>query len=425
MLVGWRYTSQCHVYSFQQLSPDNLPAYIHEQNYPDAKKGKRTKLELKKMKELNNLYPMSVVAVSEEESLLACGLKEGTIAVWDLYTDSLKFTLDKHRGEVTHLCFFEVYRLLSGSATGEIHLDDLSTAHLMMKRTNVFESKHPYRIVGMEISNIGVAVVLDSLGCLRMYDLWRGEKIAKLLASTAYVPADGRSRKWFVDRAMLLCDEGKTKFIAETLSVVSETILVKREEELTPEEKEMLAKNTKQPWRRTSQVQMFRLFENLIGLFEGLANVYRRGIDKTKVVNLFSNLDSNQLNDKQFEIPRIGGGPETQESHSKFDKSMRPEHPADHKREPTKHSDAHSESSSNTYKSRSNKPSGELKQTKQGGLTKEALHPEMHLFKRHPTPTIVNPSEAWLLESIRESHNKKDHREATLLRDTSKHETLQ
>jgi hypothetical protein len=51
---------------------------------------------------------------------------------------------------------------------------------------------------------------------------------------------------------------------------------------------------------------MFRLFENLIGLFDGLANVYRRGIDKNKVVNLFSNLDSNQLVDKQFEIPRIG-----------------------------------------------------------------------------------------------------------------------
>jgi hypothetical protein len=51
---------------------------------------------------------------------------------------------------------------------------------------------------------------------------------------------------------------------------------------------------------------MFRLFENLIGLFDGLANVYRRGIDKEKVVNLFSNLDSKQLIDKQFEIPKIG-----------------------------------------------------------------------------------------------------------------------
>jgi hypothetical protein len=58
----------------------------------------------------------------------------------------------------------------------------------------------------MQISNVGVAIVMDSLGNLGMYDLWRGEKIAKLLASTAYVPADGRSRKWFVERPLFLCD---------------------------------------------------------------------------------------------------------------------------------------------------------------------------------------------------------------------------
>ena len=94
--------------------------------------------------------------------------------MWDLYTDSLKFTLDKHKGEITHLCFFEVYRMLSGSVGGEVHLDDLTTAHPIMKRTNIFESKQPYKIVGVQISNIGVAVVMDSLGYLRMYDVWRG-----------------------------------------------------------------------------------------------------------------------------------------------------------------------------------------------------------------------------------------------------------
>lgn len=139
---------------------------------------------------------------------MACGLKDGSIAVWDLYTDSLKFTLDKHRGEVTHLRFFEVYRLLSGSVGGEVHLDDLTTTHLIMKRTNIFESKVPYKIVGMQISDVGIAIVMDSLGYMRMYDVWRGEKIAKLLPSTAYIAADGRSKKWFVDRALFMCDEG-------------------------------------------------------------------------------------------------------------------------------------------------------------------------------------------------------------------------
>jgi hypothetical protein len=88
-----------------------------------------------------------------------------------------------------------------------VHLDDLVTAHSVMKRTNIFESKIPCDIVGMQISNVGVAVVIDSLSNLRMYDVWRGEKIAKLLASTTYVPVDGRSRKWFVERPLFLCDE--------------------------------------------------------------------------------------------------------------------------------------------------------------------------------------------------------------------------
>lgn len=77
-----------------------------------------------------------------------------------------------------------------------------------MKRTNIFESKQPYSIVAMQVSMTGLGFVMDSLGGLRMYDLWRGEKIAKMLASTAYVGADGKSRRWWGGRPMLYCDEG-------------------------------------------------------------------------------------------------------------------------------------------------------------------------------------------------------------------------
>ena len=86
----------------------------------------------------------------------------------------------------------------------------------------------------------------------------------------------------------------------------------------------------------------------MVGLFEGLANVYRRGIDKDKVVNLFSNLELSQLNDKQFEIPRIGSGSEPHESTGKFDKSVRPEkridstHECRHEHEAAKRSDTFS-----------------------------------------------------------------------------------
>lgn len=59
----------------------------------------------------------------------------------------------------------------------------------------------------MQVSHCGVGFVLDSLGNLRMYDLWRGEKIAKLLASTAYIPPDGKIKKWFTEKPLMICDE--------------------------------------------------------------------------------------------------------------------------------------------------------------------------------------------------------------------------
>jgi hypothetical protein len=74
------------------------------------------------------------------------------------------------------------------------------------------------------------------------------------------------------------------------VAVVSEVVIVKDEAEMTAEERETVSRNSKYTWRKTTQLQIFRVFENLIGLFDGLANVYRRGIDRDKVTNLFSNL---------------------------------------------------------------------------------------------------------------------------------------
>lgn len=46
----------------------------------------------------------------------------------------------------------------------------------------------------------------------------------------------------------------------------------------------------------------------------------------------------------------------------------------------------------------------------------------MHLFKRRPTPKSVVVNEKWLIEGIRESHNKKEVREGALLREAMKGE---
>ena len=40
--------------------------------------------------------------------------------------------------------------------------------------------------------------------------------------------------------------------------------------------------------------------------FDGLQNVYKKGYDKGKLLNLFSNLEFSQLYDRNFDIPDFG-----------------------------------------------------------------------------------------------------------------------
>lgn len=50
LMVSWKYTKKCQIYSLQQLSQDNVPSYLYEQFYQEAKKSKRTKVDVKKIK---------------------------------------------------------------------------------------------------------------------------------------------------------------------------------------------------------------------------------------------------------------------------------------------------------------------------------------------------------------------------------------
>ena len=50
-------------------------------------------------------------------------------------------------------------------------------------------------------------------------------------------------------------------------------------------------------------MHVIRNFELLITLFEGLETIYKKGYDRKKVENLFSNLEFAQLYDRSFDIP--------------------------------------------------------------------------------------------------------------------------
>ena len=52
-------------------------------------------------------------------------------------------------------------------------LHDTETGKCLMKRQNIFkDTNNP--IVSLMVSDVGLAVALDSQGSAKVYDLWRG-----------------------------------------------------------------------------------------------------------------------------------------------------------------------------------------------------------------------------------------------------------
>ena len=143
------------------------------------------------------LYPLSCLALSQSSSFLALGLIQGSVIIFDIPLKQEKYYLDKHQAEVTHLVFCDDWRLVSGAFDGSVHIYDiLESGKIVMKRTNQFRrgtvSLEAYQqnaklrgewgIVGLGVSNSGVAVAIDGQHEVRLYDVWHGEKIAKLNA---------------------------------------------------------------------------------------------------------------------------------------------------------------------------------------------------------------------------------------------------
>ena len=53
-------------------------------------------------------------------------------------------------------------------------------------------------------------------------------------------------------------------------------------------------------------VHCIRNFEFLLNHFEGLEGTYKKGYERKKIENLFSNLEFSQLYDRTFDIPDFG-----------------------------------------------------------------------------------------------------------------------
>lgn len=136
--------------------------------------------EKKITKSFDVLYDISIATVNKSNTFLALGLIDGSVFIYDILLCQEHCYLDKHVSEVTHIKFFEDWTVVSGSADGVVHIYNLKESRLEMKRTNIFMSNN-LEIRGLEISEQGLALVIDNQFNARVYDIVHHEKIMRLL----------------------------------------------------------------------------------------------------------------------------------------------------------------------------------------------------------------------------------------------------
>jgi WD40 repeat protein len=160
-------------------------------------------LLLKSSRTYKNIYEISATALSlPDQQYLACGLVNGAVTVWSTNTANIIYNTDKHQGAVTALRFFEGWKLISGSSRGEVQIDNIVTLANEVKRTNIFESKVDYPIANIRVCELGLAFVIDANANLRVYDLWRNEKIVKVQSCNSFAQLENRGKRWVPSSAI-------------------------------------------------------------------------------------------------------------------------------------------------------------------------------------------------------------------------------
>ena len=86
-------------------------------------------MTLKNIQQLTNLSSVCCVDLSRpDELLLACGLKDGTVSIWNVKTCNFEMVTDKHELPVTVVKMFEGWKVFSGSEKGSVHIDNIGEA---------------------------------------------------------------------------------------------------------------------------------------------------------------------------------------------------------------------------------------------------------------------------------------------------------
>ena len=309
ILVCWKNNIIFESFDLQKLNLMNLPVqynknYIFFSNYVHKKIYKQYEEEVKakslmpssdfKKFERILFYPITCTSVSSRNIFLAIGCNDGTIILWDLELSTIKSTLDRHLKEVSCLCFFEQWMQCSGGLDGSVHLYDISNVKsdmdpsLFMDKKNFFtiNSKEKSMEDSNEVKSIcasenGLLLVVDKHNFARIYSVYHGNKVYKLLSSVTFT-----------------LDNQDENVLVTSFKCDPRYLIHGHKEQFV-----IISEKSKKNEVFGNGILIYKVFDCLMNAYPTLKNFYKAGYSKEVCIGLFTKMTHEDLSNDNFVVP--------------------------------------------------------------------------------------------------------------------------
>jgi hypothetical protein len=230
-----------------------------------------------------------MTTASQTRTLLALAMNDCSILVWDLVIDEQKYILDRHFTEVRAMSFYEDWVLCSGSQDGIFHMYDMTTGHMVIDYPNDYKSLTP--VISIVCSERGFAYALNESGSLRMFDIFHMQKVAKFSTFLSIEP--NITRTIHINKPVIIA--------------MKEQLCILVRKQMNPPKKDK--EESKQPppedpptWQNPSHIMLYRSWDNLLNIYPGLANLYRKNVNKHLIWNALSKLSWKEVQQENFQL---------------------------------------------------------------------------------------------------------------------------
>jgi hypothetical protein len=133
-------------------------------------------------KTLFDIESSAYLDFEENAQFLAVGMVNGGTIVYDLNIGIEKWVLECHGGPVTTISFYQDRSVITGSTFGSVYINSLEEQGddetLKFNQSNCQDENIP--IAKVLATEYGIGVALDVMGNVRLYDMIRHKKMAKL-----------------------------------------------------------------------------------------------------------------------------------------------------------------------------------------------------------------------------------------------------